>query len=185
MVGTQTKQSKANHLISDAWVHLVHRGCRSHAHYAAWKARLRGSTRRYTHAIVIICTRDRPVRIGARPRTLAIGRRTDADLMQSLGADADGAGDGAGDGITSRRAPDSDGPGEPARESSRASRAQVPRWVPRWGARPRSVVVVLCNSAVRWHRASCGRQGGPIAARGASHPGCCIYCIVHQACIRP
>ena len=116
MVGTQTKQSKANHLISDAWVHLVHRGCRSHAHYAAWKARLRGSTRRHTHAIVIICTRDRPVRIGARPRTLAIGRRTDADLMQSLGADADGAGDGAGDGITSRRAPDSDGPGGPARE---------------------------------------------------------------------
>ena len=69
----------------------------------------------------------------------------------------------------------------PLASSSRASRAQVPRWVPRWGARPRSVVVVLCNSAVRWHRASCGRQGEPIAARGASHPGCCTYCIVHHA----
>lgn len=47
----------------------------------------------------------------------------------------------------------------PLASSSRASRAQVPRWVPRWGARPRSVVVVLCNSAVRCHHADCGQQG--------------------------
>ena len=156
----KAKQSKSSDLKTPGSI-LVHPGCYSHARLQGHCKQKRARYVVHAHNS-IIRTRDRPARIGARPRTLAIGRRTDAL--------ADALADGAGDGITSRRARDSNGPGG----APLASLARPDPFVEGSTAQHRTVAHCYCTS--------CAQQGEPMTARDASHPGLLyLSCTVHRA----